>query len=270
MNVYVPLFTIQMTKQQAQEYKEKGNKLFAEEKFSESIQWYNKAIAADPSDHVLFSNRSAAHLGAKEFEKALESAEQCIKINRKWPKGYFRKGLALMSLNRFTDAINTFKEGLTHDPKNVDLQTKIQEATKVAASHKEKSKPQGLAAKLEGNDHFKDSRYEHAIESYTRALQTIEEIPEKATVFSNRAACFYQLRSYEEVVRDCTEALTLVPNHVKSLLRRGLAYDSLEKPKLALQDLQQVLIFEPNTAIAITTINRIKTSQARFEQSGGK
>jgi stress-induced-phosphoprotein 1 len=48
-------------KQQAQEYKEKGNKAFTAEKYADSITWYTKAIQSDPNDHVLYSNRSAAY-----------------------------------------------------------------------------------------------------------------------------------------------------------------------------------------------------------------
>lgn len=246
-------------KQIAQEHKEKGNKLFAAGQYSESLTWYIKAIQADPTDHVLHSNRSAAHHGNKEYDKAVEAADQCIKINAKWPKGYYRKAVALMSLNRYDDAIATLKKGLSYDASNADLQNKLKEA-------QNKSKPQGLDAKAEGNAHFKESRYEKAIEAYTRALETIAEDSEKSIIFSNRAACYYQLRSYEEVVRDSTESLKLVPTNAKSLLRRGLAYESLEKQKLALEDLQQVLALEPNTAVAAQAINRIKAALARFEQ----
>jgi stress-induced-phosphoprotein 1 len=49
-------------KKLAQEHKEKGNQFFAQEKYSESIVWYSKAIDADPTDHVLHSNKSAAYL----------------------------------------------------------------------------------------------------------------------------------------------------------------------------------------------------------------
>ena len=48
-------------KQLAQEHKEKGNKFFASGQYSESLTWYIKAIQADPTDHVLHSNRSAAY-----------------------------------------------------------------------------------------------------------------------------------------------------------------------------------------------------------------
>jgi len=246
-------------KQLAQEHKDKGNKLFAAEQYSESITWYVKAIQADPTDHVLHSNRSAAHHGNKEYEKALEAADQCIKLNPRWTKGYFRKAVALMSLNRYADAIATLKKGLTYESGNADLLNKLQEA-------QNKSKPQGLDAKAEGNEHFKFSRYEKAIEAYTRALDTVAETNEKSIIFSNRAACYYQMRSYEEVVRDSTESLQLVPTNAKSLLRRGLAYESLEKQKLALADLQQVLVLDPNTSVAAQAINRIKAALARFEQ----
>lgn len=250
-------------KKLAQEHKEKGNKLFAEEKFSESIVWYQKAIDADPTDHVLHSNKSAAHVGNKELDKALAAADQCIKLNAKWAKGYYRRAVALMALNRNQDAIDTLNKGLSVEPGNADLKTKLEEA-------KKKGKPQGLDAKAEGNAHFKESRYDKAIESYTIALETIVEEKEKSTIYSNRAACHYQLRSYDEVVADCNESLTLVSTNVKSLLRRGLAYEALEKSKLALQDLQQVLSLEPNTAVAQQAISRIKAAQARFEQRGGK
>lgn len=250
-------------KKLAQEHKEKGNQFFSQDKFTESIVWYQKAIDADPTDHVLHSNKSAAHAGNKDFDKALAAADQCIKLNAKWAKGYYRKAVALMALNRNQEALDTLAKGLSHDPTNADLKSKLEEA-------KKKGKPQGLDAKAEGNAHFKESRYEKAIESYTIALETIVDVNDKSTIYSNRAACHYQLRSYDDVVADCTESLTHVPTNVKSLLRRGLAYEALEKPKLALQDLQQVLSIEPNTALAQQAVHRIKAAQARFEQRGGK
>jgi len=241
---------------------------FAAEKFADSITWYNKAIQSDPTDHVLFSNRSAAFIGSKDYAKALSDAEQCIKIQSNWPKGYFRKATALISLNRYTEAVETLHAGLTVDPSNADLQKKLEEA-KVHA--KPKTKATGLDAKQEGNEHFKLSRYELAIESYTVALQTIEDVKEMSIIYSNKAACYHQLRSYDDVIRDATESLTLVPSNTKSLLRRGLAYESMEKFKHAILDLQQVTSLEPGSALAITAsqaLHRIKAAQASFERSG--
>lgn len=270
-------------KQQAQEFKEKGNTAFTANKFVESITWYNKAIEADSTDHVLYSNRSAAYAGSRDFAKALADADQCIKIKSDWPKGYFRKSTALIGLNRASEAVEILNAGLKHDKGNAELLKKLEEARGLlkkedgkGPAKKSDAKPTGkvtgIAAKEEGNEHFKNSRYEAAITSYTVAVATIEDTNEKAVIYSNKAACYLQLRSYDEVVSSATEAITLVPTHTKSLLRRGLAYESLEKGKLAKIDLQQVIELEPGTALANTAsqaLHRIKAAHAHFE-SGPK
>lgn len=40
--------------------KDEGNKAFAAKKYDEAIDLFTKAIAIDPKNHVLYSNRSAA------------------------------------------------------------------------------------------------------------------------------------------------------------------------------------------------------------------
>lgn len=70
-----------------------------------------QAIEADPSQHVYFSNRSAAYLSKKDAENALSDAEQCIKLNTSWAKGYSRKGAALHALRRYDEAKEVYEEG---------------------------------------------------------------------------------------------------------------------------------------------------------------
>lgn len=70
-----------------------------------------QAIELDATNHVFFSNRSAAYLSQGEADKALADGEACIKVNPTWAKGYSRKGAALQSLKRFDEAIATFNEG---------------------------------------------------------------------------------------------------------------------------------------------------------------
>lgn len=42
--------------------KEKGNKAFAAKNYDLAIKSYTDAISIDPSNHVYFSNRSAAYV----------------------------------------------------------------------------------------------------------------------------------------------------------------------------------------------------------------
>jgi stress-induced-phosphoprotein 1 len=93
--------------------KDQGNKAFSAKDYDKAIELFTAAIAIDPSNHVLFSNRSAAKAGKKQWAMALEDAEQCIKLNQSWSKGYARKGAALHGAKQFDEAIEAYEAGLT-------------------------------------------------------------------------------------------------------------------------------------------------------------
>ncbi|KAJ6567294.1 activator of Hsp70 and Hsp90 chaperone [Mycena vulgaris] len=96
----------------ANELKDLGNKAFAAKDYDKAIDLFTQGIAVDPKNHVLYSNRSAAHAGKKEWEDALTDAEQCVVVNPSWSKGYARKGAALHGARRYEDAIAAYEEGL--------------------------------------------------------------------------------------------------------------------------------------------------------------
>lgn len=91
--------------------KEKGNKALSEDKHDEAIAAYTEAIALDPKNHVLYSNRSAAYAKAGKYEDALKDADKTIELNSTWPKGYSRKGSALSLMNKYTEAFEAFEQG---------------------------------------------------------------------------------------------------------------------------------------------------------------
>ncbi|KAK0467907.1 activator of Hsp70 and Hsp90 chaperone [Desarmillaria tabescens] len=92
--------------------KDQGNKAFSAKEYDKAINLFSQAIAIDPKNHVLYSNRSAAKAGKKQWAEALADAEQCIAVNPSWSKGYARKGAALHGARRFDDAIAAYEAGL--------------------------------------------------------------------------------------------------------------------------------------------------------------
>lgn len=84
----------------------------------------------DPKNHVLYSNRSAAHAKAGDYAAALEDANQTIAINPNWSKGYSRKGSALAYLGRLSDAIAAYEKGLELEPGNQQLASGLAEVRK--------------------------------------------------------------------------------------------------------------------------------------------
>ena len=108
-------------KSKADAFKAQGNQLFADGDDVGAAEAYAKAIALDPENHVLYSNRSGAYLRAGKATEALSDALRCIDCCVGWAKGYNRKGAALHTLGRLHDAACAYKEGLAIAPENAPL-----------------------------------------------------------------------------------------------------------------------------------------------------
>lgn len=64
----------------------KGNAAFSAGRFPEAAEHFSSAIAADPSNHVLYSNRSAAHASMGQYSQALEDAKKTVELKGDWAK----------------------------------------------------------------------------------------------------------------------------------------------------------------------------------------
>jgi stress-induced-phosphoprotein 1 len=107
----------------AEEYKAKGNAALQANKLSEAIEHYTAAINADGTNHVYFSNRSAAYLKKGDHVHALEDAEACLGLNPEFAKGYSRKGAALHAAKRYNDSIAAYKQGLEKFPNDAGIKS---------------------------------------------------------------------------------------------------------------------------------------------------
>jgi len=258
-----------MSKQKANEYKNQGNKFFSQGKFQEAITWYTKAIKEDPNDSAFYSNRCAAYMGINKIEDALKDAESCIRTKPDWVKGYYRKGVALVTLQRYEEAAGAFKEALKLEPNNDDIKQKFENAQErakyIIKKVDEHGKPlsPAMLAKEEGNVLFRLGKYDQAIEKYSRAIALAKTEDEKATYYSNRALAYAQGHHHENVVADCTEAINRTPN-AKVYIRRGLAYEMLEKYKAGLDDMKDALALDPNAKVASEAIARLTKAVNAF------
>lgn len=109
----------------ADELKALGNKAIAAKNFDEAIEKFTQAIAIDPSNHILYSNRSAAHASKKDWDNALKDAEKTTELKPDWPKGWGRKGTALFGKGDLLGANDAYEEGLKLDPKNAGMKNDL-------------------------------------------------------------------------------------------------------------------------------------------------
>ncbi|XP_063219865.1 tetratricopeptide repeat protein 28 isoform X2 [Bacillus rossius redtenbacheri] len=97
--------------------------------FATAVTLYTDAIQLDPTNHILYSNRSAALVKMGQFAQALQDAIRARELNPKWPKAYYRQGVALQCLGRHSDALAAFSSGLAQDPKSSQLLAGLVEAS---------------------------------------------------------------------------------------------------------------------------------------------
>jgi Flp pilus assembly protein TadD len=88
-------------KSKADAAKDKGNKAFAAKQFVAAISAFTDAIAEDPTNHVFYSNRSAAFLKNGQVPKAVADAEKCVAIKPDWYYNFLCHSFTLPLTNCF-------------------------------------------------------------------------------------------------------------------------------------------------------------------------
>ncbi|XP_076831705.1 uncharacterized protein LOC143477090 isoform X3 [Brachyhypopomus gauderio] len=94
---------------------EKGIKLVQEGQYAQAVLMFTEAIRYDPKDYRFFGNRSYCYYCLDQYPQALTDAEKSIQMAPEWPKGYYRKGSALMGLKRYCEAEKAMEQVLKLD-----------------------------------------------------------------------------------------------------------------------------------------------------------
>ncbi|KAL2524054.1 Octicosapeptide/Phox/Bem1p (PB1) domain-containing protein [Abeliophyllum distichum] len=115
--------------------------------------------------------------------------------------------------------------------------------------------------KEEGNKRFQAKDYLGALQQYENALKLTPKIhPDRAVFHSNKAACLMQMKpiDYDTVISECTMALQVQPRFVRALLRRARAFEAIGKYEMATQDVQALLVSDPNNQDALEMAGRLR------------
>nr|XP_015213682.1 PREDICTED: sperm-associated antigen 1 isoform X1 [Lepisosteus oculatus] len=122
--------------------------------------------------------------------------------------------------------------------------------------------PELAKLKSQGNELFKNGQFSDALNKYTQAIggfieAGIDSAEDLSILYSNRAACHLKDGNSLECIQDCKRALELQPFSIKPLLRRAMAYESLENYRQAYVDYKTVLQIDRGVQAASDSANRI-------------
>ena len=80
------------------------------------IAHFTRALEADPTNHVLYSDRSGAHAAKSAYAESLLDANKCIELKGDWAGGHSRQGAANFGLENWIEAQASYQRCLVLDP----------------------------------------------------------------------------------------------------------------------------------------------------------
>ena len=114
----------------AEALKKQGNNAFVAKQYTEAESYYTRAIELDASNHILFGNRSATRLHLGKYQVALADADEAIRLEPNWTKGYYRKGMAHLKQKQYREAVAAYQSLLQQQPKNAEGRKWLKQAEK--------------------------------------------------------------------------------------------------------------------------------------------
>ncbi|KAL2608295.1 hypothetical protein R1flu_026868 [Riccia fluitans] len=145
------------------ELKEEGNAFFKKGKkhYNDAIDCYTRAIKTNMKDagmnSVLYGNRAQVNLLLGNYRRAVDDADEAIKLNPSNVKAYYRGAKAALALKLWPKVAELSSEGLKLEPANKELQDMGKQAEQKQAVEAEakrraleiKSKAEALVSALE-------------------------------------------------------------------------------------------------------------------------
>ena len=82
---------------------------FKAEQYDRAVKHLTVALSLDEKSHVLFSNRCTAYIALDEYGKAMEDADECVRLQPSWAKGYLRRGSVYFRMGQLEKAESVLK-----------------------------------------------------------------------------------------------------------------------------------------------------------------
>lgn len=237
--------------------KQLGNEAYRKRDFPTAISHYKNAISLDPTELTFHSNLAAVYFEMKDYEKSVASCETAVEVGRNnradfklVAKAMSRMGSAYRKLGSLGAAKNILEKALT-EHRTPEAKQALSEVEKEIRMETEKLYQNPAIAEEEknrGNELFKAGNFSTAIKHYTEATK---RNPNDPKLFSNRAACYTKLLSFDLALKDCDMCIELNPTFLKAYLRKGKVLQGMGAQARAMEVYTRALDLDPNCNEAV-------------------
>jgi DnaJ homolog subfamily C member 8 len=283
---------------QRDEFKASGDAAFRSGKYAAAVASYTQALALDPENGVLLSNRSAAYLGNNEKSRALHDAIACLPTMG--IKGMSRHAAALQALGRHGAALQKWDKILLQDASHVAATAGRDACNKAILLQREKDAEEATkqaAAEKQDKHGDEDDDLEDFFNDVEEAAETVVQEKNMAAqqnaIKSHRKDLGTAVSQMDRLLRDNCEWYNLNPFYVLDLPHTATADEiakrykalslllhpdknpGLEKAQDALDQVlraKDTLLKDENKANHLRNLIQrgLEQGQIEFEQASGK
>ncbi|MEB3282207.1 MAG: tetratricopeptide repeat protein [Lyngbya sp.] len=204
----------------ADDYLKQGEALANENRYSEALTSFEKAIKMNPNLEEAWYNQGNILVRFSRYTEALKSYEKALEINSKKYEAWYNRGNVLVKLKRYSEALESYDRALSIQPKDDE------------AWHN-----RGVLLR-------KFKRYNEALDSYDKAL---EIQPNKYETWHNRGNVLGKLKRYSEAIISYDRAITIDAGKREVWLNRAVALCKLKHYDQAIASFEQAIGLDPTS-----------------------
>ncbi len=228
-------------------------------RFEPALQWFTRALAANPDLGVAYINRAAALIGLGRFDEALKDAERGVVLAPQSIAAANNKVSALNKLGRPADALAAAELALAHGLEDANLHGHRAESFLAQRKYAEIVSACDRAIALNPDMAQAHSHRGHALTRLERPAEAAASFqralalqPDSAVGHYSQALALQYNRNPVEAIAACDRALALQPAFPEALVIRAAALNALDRHEEAAADCDAALALRPDFADAFS------------------
>ena len=212
--------------------------LYTQGQLQQALSNATEMLERFPNSVFLYNISGACNSGLMQFDAAVGSYKQALKINPDYAEAYNNIGNTLSNKGDQEAAIDSYKQALKINPNYAEAYYNM------GNTQKDKGDP------------------EAAIESYK---QTLNINPDHADTYSNMGIALSDKGDLEAAIESYKQALKIKPDYAEAYNNMGVALNGKGDPEAAIDSYKQALKINPNYAEAYNNMGSALQDKGNVE-----
>ena len=255
--------------------------LYNQGRLKQALSTSNNLITLFPNSAILHNICGAAYTALKQYDAAIESYRQALKIMPEFADGHYNMGSAQMGKGSLDVAIKSFRKALEINPGHTEAHANMGNAFKAngdldAAIHsfKQALKIQPNNAEVYynmGNTFADKGSLDTAIDNFKKAINIK---PNYAEAYNNIGSALSQRCNFEAAMVNFSEAIKIEPNFAEPYYNIGNILEAKGQLDAAIKNYNQAIKVKPdyaeahnNIGISLISMENIDAALDSFQQA---